>query len=447
MKTSLSTTSIARLAPAASPYEVHDTRLPGLVLRVQPTGRKTYYLAFRRGQRVKLGPAAVLSPAQARGLAKDKLASAYRGEDPRGKRRDQALTYRVFVEDIYRPWAEVHHKRPDASLRRLRRRFPELMRKRLDAIDLWQVERWRTARLREGRNPTTINRDTDGLKALLNKARLWGYLDVNPIAELRRLRVDRSPVARYLTPEEESRLRQALQERDARIRQERRSANAWRAERSYPLLADLDQAVFADHLHPMVLVSLNTGLRQGEVFSLHWSDIDLSRRVLTVRGDSAKSGQTRHLPLNDEAHAVLRLWRTQAPDASGLVFPGRNGQRFNNVHTSWKQVLADASITNFRWHDMRHHFASSLVMASVDLNTVRELLGHASYQMTLRYAHLAPDHKADAVAKLVAGDFDAQLAIAGTSGSGAAGVIALRAHRIPESFAKPHTIGPRPVGN
>jgi len=83
------------------------------------------------------------------------------------------------------------------------------------------------------------------------------------------------------------------------------------------------------------------------------------------------------------------------------VFPGQTGAPLNNVRRSWEGVLQAAHITRFRWHDLRHTFASKLVMAGVDLNTVRELLGHSDYKMTQRYAHLAPEHKAAAVAKLV----------------------------------------------
>ncbi|HKF95733.1 MAG TPA: tyrosine-type recombinase/integrase, partial [Gammaproteobacteria bacterium] len=110
-------------------------------------------------------------------------------------------------------------------------------------------------------------------------------------------------------------------------------------------------------------------------------------------------GQTRHIPLNAEALNVLRQWRNQTK-AEGLVFPGKHGNRLDNVRKSWASVLDAAYITGFRWHDLRHDFASKLVMAGVPLNTVRDLLGHADLATTLRYAHLAPDHRAQAVGML-----------------------------------------------
>jgi integrase len=151
----------------------------------------------------------------------------------------------------------------------------------------------------------------------------------------------------------------------------------------------------------MVLLSLNTGLRQGEVFGLEWTDITFQQATITIPGSHSKSGKTRHVPLNEEALSVLADWRGSTEKSEGLVFPSLEGDQFNNVRKSWLGVLAQAGITRFRWHDMRHSFASRLAMAGVDLNTIRELLGHSDYKMTLRYAHLAPSHKAAAVAKLM----------------------------------------------
>ncbi|HEY5972303.1 MAG TPA: site-specific integrase [Pseudoxanthomonas sp.] len=140
---------------------------------------------------------------------------------------------------------------------------------------------------------------------------------------------------------------------------------------------------------------LNTGLRRGELLSLFWNDVDLVGKMITVRAERAKSGRQRHVPLNIEALGVLTRWRGQCDDRPGIFQP-------NDVKTAWVKLLGRAKITNCRFHDLRHHFASRLVTKGVDLNTVRELLGHADIKMTLRYAHLAPDHLAAAVEKLAA---------------------------------------------
>lgn len=213
------------------------------------------------------------------------------------------------------------------------------------------------------------------------------------------MKVDPHPRVRYLSAEEEHRLRTVLASRDARMHAARNRGNDCRQERGYAVLPSLDQHTYGDHLTPMVLLTLNTGLRRGELFNLRWQDLDAHAKTLTVEGSSAKSGQTRHIPLNQEARDVLAAWYRQRPGEE-LIFPGKDGKRLDNVRKAWAGVLRQAGITALRWHDLRHDFASKLVMAGVPLNTVRELLGHTTLHTTLRYAHLAPDHKAEAVNRL-----------------------------------------------
>ncbi len=175
----------------------------------------------------------------------------------------------------------------------------------------------------------------------------------------------------------------------------------WREARHEDALP-LRTEVYVDHIQPLTLVALNTGLRRGELFSLIWRDVDLAGKVLTVQGSSAKSGQTRRVPLNAEAVEVLTAWRKQAADhsAGAYVFPGEEGARLNNVNRGWRTACKFAGLTDFRFHDCRHHFASRLVQSGTDLNVVRELLGHADLTMTLRYAHLAPGNMAAAVERV-----------------------------------------------
>jgi site-specific recombinase XerD len=102
--------------------------------------------------------------------------------------------------------------------------------------------------------------------------------------------------------------------------------------------------------------------------------------------------------MNDTVCQTLSAWQQQTRgDGENLVFPSLSGKQISSVHYLWKKLLMEAEISDFHWHDMRHDFASRLVMAGVDLNTVRELLGHADMKMTLRYAHLAPQMKQRAV--------------------------------------------------
>ncbi len=110
----------------------------------------------------------------------------------------------------------------------------------------------------------------------------------------------------------------------------------------------------------------------------------------------------RYIPLNSEALTALSAWREQTANQNELVFINEEtGKPFTTIKKSWSALRDKANLTNFRWHNFRHHFASRLIMSGSDLNTVRELLGHADIKMTLRYAHLAPSHKADAVERLV----------------------------------------------
>jgi integrase len=404
MQAAISIAMVKQLRPAAKPFEVRDTRVRGFLLRVQPSGSMTYYAEYGRGKRIAIGRSDVMTPDKARDRARDILAGAQFGDDPMEEHRvAKAHTLGSFIEEVYDPWAEANIRTAAATVARLKASFAEHLDKKLGELTPWIIEKWRAARLKEGAKPATVNRDLDDLKSSLTKAAAWGLLEANPIVAVKRSKIDSARAPRFLSPDEEGRLRVALGDREERIRRERDSANAWRAGRGYELLPDLRACAFADYLKPLVLLSLHTGMRRGELFALTGQSVDLVAARIVVHGATAKSGTTRHLPLNSEALAVLRGWHGQAADKAELVFPGKNGAAFNNVRRSWEGVLAGAGITRFRWHDLRHTFASNLVMAGVDLNTVRELLGHSDYKMTQRYAHLAPEHKAAAVAKLVAG--------------------------------------------
>jgi len=103
-----------------------------------------------------------------------------------------------------------------------------------------------------------------------------------------------------------------------------------------------------------------------------------------------------------EGWRVITEWKsiTEYSQPEDIVFPNKKGKRLDNVNTSFRNILKAAEISGFRFHDLRHHYASSLVQEGVQLYTVKELLGHSDFKMTQRYTHLAPDNLAEAVKAL-----------------------------------------------
>lgn len=411
MPTKLTNRTVAALRPHKTAYDARDTEIKGFLIRVRPSGSMTYLLQYRNAdgnpRHYKIGTVGAITPAQARDIATAKAAAVAQGVDIQAERQKQRKegekarynTLGGFLETKYAPWVLEHRRHGPQTLRRIKRHFGDLYSRPLTEINSWVIEKWRSERLKAGIRKETVNRDVMSLKAAISKAVEWEIIAAHPLAKVKPLKLDRTGKVRYLSDTEETRLRKSLTDRDAKIKDGRESGNQWRKERGYDALPTLKGCTFADHLTPIVLLTLNTGLRRGEVFNLRWADINFQTKTLTVRGEGAKSGETRHIPLNLEALEALKQWKRQSGD-SDQVFPGRLRERLDNIKTSWRELISKAKIQNFRFHDVRHSFASKLVMRGVPLNTIRELLGHSDLSTTLRYAHLAPDHKAEAVALL-----------------------------------------------
>lgn len=398
MKTKLTLRMVGSAKPKAAPYEMRDTDLKGLLLRVQPSGAKSYVVEWARGKRRTIGRHPVMTLAGARQTARALLVEIDAHGEPLAaieNRSHKVGTFGEFIRDEYAAWALANQKHGQATIDALASTWGDLYVKPLGDILALDVERIKSRRLKAGIAPATVNRDLDRIRGALSCAVEWRMLDASPMRGVKRVKGADNARVRYLAKDEERRLRKALADREALRRTQRENTNRWNVERHIEPREVWPRDGFTDHLMPLVLVAMNTGLRRGELFGLAWADVDLHRKMLTVRSSNAKSRRARHVPLNVEALDVLKRWQS---DADGLVWPGAGGGRLTNVNKAWGGIVAAAKLGNFHFHDLRHDFASKLVMAGVDLNTVRELMGHADIKMTLRYAHLAPERTAAAVA-------------------------------------------------
>lgn len=373
-KQRLTQASVAALAPEHGAYEIRDTALPGFAVRVEASGIKSYKAMFGRRTRT-IGRSNVMPVAAAREEARRWLMAWQSGRDapldqlPTAPGSARTPTLAQFIEDRYDAHLRAHARDADGMLDRIARMpFGPTP---LDRIDPSAVDAWRTKRLAAGASKATINRDVGALRAALSRAVEWELIELHPLARLKPLPIDRKGRTRFLSDAEVQRFLTALEAPDPQ-----RPA----------------------YLRPAVMLMLYAGLRRGEALGLRMRDVDLSRNTLMVAGHRAKSGQTRHVPMNPALAATMRDFikahrLADLPDAR--LFEVRS------IRRSWsrlmKQAGLDAEVTP---HVLRHSFASHLVMSGAPIRTVQSLLGHSTVALTERYSHLAPEHMQAAVDRL-----------------------------------------------
>lgn len=238
----------------------------------------------------------------------------------------------------------------------------------LKAINRDLLERVMAARMAEGVKPSSVNRTMEVVRAVLNKAaHEWEWLDRVP-----RVRMLPEPDRRirWLTRDEAERLLGAL----------------------------------PGHLEAMARFSLETGLRRANVTGLQWSQVDLVKRRAWIHPDQAKARKAIAVPLSEGAVAVIR---GQLGKHSAHVFSYRGKPVVQVNTTTWRAALKRVGIENFRWHDLRHTWASWHAQAGTPLHVLQELGGWQSVEMVRKYAHLSSDHLAEYVDRLSRGREDA----------------------------------------
>ncbi|MGH9604282.1 MAG: tyrosine-type recombinase/integrase [Terracidiphilus sp.] len=226
-------------------------------------------------------------------------------------------------------------------------------------------------------SPATFNRYRATLSMIFREAIRNGWTERNPARLIKAKKEDNARI-RFLSDEEEKRLREVLAED-----YQNRYLNEFE-------------------------IALHTGMRRSEQFNLDWAQTDLkAKRVDLLK---TKNGSDRAIPLNSVAVAALeRQWEVSGQ--SERVFVTDDGKPFirKPIRRWFEETMVKAEIKDFSWHCLRHTFCSRLVMAGVSLKTVQELMGHKTIQMTARYAHLSPSHLQNAV-ELISGENSHQTA-------------------------------------
>ncbi|GAB6145008.1 tyrosine-type recombinase/integrase [Desulfocicer niacini] len=367
-----SKTALDKLPPNAkdSPSrekEYSDQEVIGLKLLVSKNGRKFFHLRYRYNKRkrvISIGEYPAVSISDARQRANEFKNMLSRGIDPLLERNKQSdsITFAEFVTQEYIPFAKVNKKswKDDSNKyeKDMKKAFGKLP---LSAITTRDIQQYQT-KIKARTSAGTSNRHYSLLSRIFNLAIEWGFLEKNPCKGVKKQK-EAGGKERYLNKDELKRFLQALDE--------------------------VEQSV-STHSIRFLLFS---GARMSEALGLLWTNVDIEGGTALLA--DTKGGKARTITLNDLAKQVLVEMRSFK--INKYVFPGAKA----NTHLAsprrlFETVKEKTGIGNFRIHDLRHSFASIAVNNGASLYEVQRLLGHASSNMTQRYAHLSDKAVRDA---------------------------------------------------
>ena len=286
-------------------------------------------------------------------------------EIPPGEKTFEEMMDRYLSEHVSRKKSKRSY---EGYVRNLRSFFKDY---RLSEITADLVMKYKGKRLQEGVKPATLNRDLAILKNAFNRAIYkWepAWATVNPMKKVE-MEAENNERDRWLNDEEWNNLQKSLPR--------------W--------------------IKEIILLDIQTGLRQGELITLRWPMVDLSRRVVTIPRPNTKNNEPKTVPLNDIAMDILK--NRPRSLQTDLVFFTRNHtqHRADNVRREFRKVIRRSGIIDFRFHDLRHTFASRCLHSGADLYQVQKLLGHKNGAVTQRYAHHCVDSLRSAVDGLAKG--------------------------------------------
>ena len=288
-------------------------------------------------------------------------------------------TLAEFAEEWMTTDVAVHNKPSDQARKRCTLRnhvAPFFGKQRLDQITTRQIDAFKAKQVGKGLKVTTINQHLKLLRRVLRFAHSWGVL--TDVPAVRMFPTPSADAFDWLRPAEAGRLLDVAEAMNQR----------W---------------------FTVFLLALRTGMRKGEIFALHWSAVDFDRRRVTVefstwRGQlsTPKTGKTRVIPMSADLVDALRAWRLKS--SGELVFPDRDGRSVlrdpMSANRALHRALTRAGLRHVRFHDLRHTFASHLLLRGMSLKIVQVLLGHSSVTMTEKYAHVADEQLVTAVEAL-----------------------------------------------